>query len=61
MQPVDCDAAAKFDEFFYELTETVAAAEARPGSKAGNGFAPKVGKVSRADSTLTYFNPDSSL
>jgi hypothetical protein len=40
-QPVDFDAAAKFDQFFYKLTETVADAPERPAFKAGSSFAPK--------------------
>jgi Zn-dependent M28 family amino/carboxypeptidase len=40
-QPMDFDAAAKFDQFFYNLTETVANAPARPAFKAGSSFAPK--------------------
>jgi hypothetical protein len=40
-QPVDFDAAAKFDQFLYKLTETVADAPERPGFKAGSSFAPK--------------------
>jgi hypothetical protein len=38
-QPMDFDAAAKFDTFFYKLTEAVANAEVRPAFKAGSGFA----------------------
>ena len=41
-QPVDFDAAAKFDQFFYKLTETVADSPERPAFKAGSSFAPKV-------------------
>ena len=38
-QPVDFDAAAKFDRFFYKLTETVADAPERPAFKQGHNFA----------------------
>ncbi len=41
-QPVDFDAAAQFDQFFYKLTETVADAPERPAFKAGSRFAPKM-------------------
>ena len=41
-QPVDFDAAAKFDQFFYKLTETVADSPDRPTFKPGSTFAPKV-------------------
>jgi len=41
-QPVDFDAAAKFDQFFYKLTETVADSPERPAFKPGSAFAPKV-------------------
>jgi hypothetical protein len=41
-QPVDFDAAAKFDQFFYKLTETVADSPERPAFKPGSSFAPKV-------------------
>jgi Zn-dependent M28 family amino/carboxypeptidase len=40
-QPVDFDAAAKFDQFFYKLTEAVADAPERPAFKPGSRFAPK--------------------
>lgn len=40
-QPVDFDAAARFDQFFYKLTETVADSPERPAFKAGSSFAPK--------------------
>jgi hypothetical protein len=40
-QPVDFDAAAKFDQFFYKLTETVANAPQPPAFKPGSAFAPK--------------------
>jgi Zn-dependent M28 family amino/carboxypeptidase len=40
-QPVDFDAAAKFDQFFYKLTETVANAPQPPAFKSGSAFAPK--------------------
>jgi Zn-dependent M28 family amino/carboxypeptidase len=40
-QPVDFDAAAEFDAFFYKLTETVANAPERPGFKAGSAFGVK--------------------
>jgi hypothetical protein len=39
-QPMDFDAAAKFDQFFYKLTETVANAPDRPGFKPGSSLAP---------------------
>ena len=42
-QPVDFDAAAKFDQFFYKLTETVADSPDRPAFKPGSSFAPKAG------------------
>jgi len=38
-QPVDFDAAAKFDRFFYKLTETVADASERPVFLPGSAFA----------------------
>jgi Zn-dependent M28 family amino/carboxypeptidase len=38
-QPVDFDAAAKFDEFFYKLTETIADAPERPAFLPGSSFA----------------------
>jgi hypothetical protein len=38
-QPVDFDAAAKFDQFFYKLTETVADAAERPAFLPGSTFA----------------------
>jgi hypothetical protein len=38
-QPVDFDAAAKFDRFFYKLTETVADAPDRPAFLPGSSFA----------------------
>lgn len=41
-QPVDFDAAGKFDQFFYKLTETVADSPERPAFKPGSSFAPKV-------------------
>jgi hypothetical protein len=41
-QPVDFDAAAKFDQFFYKLTETVADSPERPVFKPGSSFVPKV-------------------
>ncbi len=41
-QPVDFDAAAKFDQFFYKLTETVADSPERPAFKPGSSFAPKM-------------------
>jgi hypothetical protein len=41
-QPVDFDAAAKFDQFFYRLTETVADSAEPPMFKPGSAFAPKV-------------------
>jgi hypothetical protein len=40
-QPVDFDAAAKFDIFFYKLTEAVANAAERPAFKAGSAFGTK--------------------
>lgn len=40
-QPVDFDAAAKFDQFFYKLTEAVANEEQRPRIYAGSQFAPR--------------------
>jgi len=40
-QPVDFDAAATFDRFFYALAKTVANAPERPAFKAGSPFAPK--------------------
>ncbi len=40
-QPVDFDAAATFDQFFYKLTETVADAAERPSFKAGSLFVTK--------------------
>ncbi len=39
-QPVDFDAAAKFDRFFYTLTRTVANAGARPQWLAGSKYRP---------------------
>jgi hypothetical protein len=41
-QPVDFDAAAKFDQFFYKLTETVADTPERAAFTPGSSFAPKV-------------------
>lgn len=41
-QPVDFDAAAKFDQFFYKLTETVADSPTRPAFKPGSSLSPKV-------------------
>jgi hypothetical protein len=46
-QPMDFDAAAKFDEFFYKLTEAVANAAERPVFKAGSGLGPKAAAISR--------------
>lgn len=40
-QPVDFDAAATFDTFFYKLTEAVANAPERPTFKAGSQFGSK--------------------
>lgn len=40
-QPIDFQAAADFNRFFYRLTETVADADARPAFKAGSSLAPK--------------------
>ena len=40
-QPVDFDAAAKFDQFFYKLTESVADAPEPPVFKQGSPFRPK--------------------
>ena len=40
-QPVDFNAAAKFNQFFYKLTETVADAPVRPAFKPGSSFLPK--------------------
>ena len=40
-QPVDFDAAATFDRFFYKLTETIADAPTRPSFRTGSRFAPK--------------------
>jgi hypothetical protein len=40
-QPMDFDAAAKFDQFFYKLTEAVANSAVRPEFKAGSSFAAK--------------------
>jgi Zn-dependent M28 family amino/carboxypeptidase len=37
-QPMDFDAAAKFNQFFYRLTETLADAEERPSFKMGSSF-----------------------
>jgi len=41
-QPMDFDAAAKFDQFFYRLTEAVANAPVKPAFKPGSSFAPKL-------------------
>jgi hypothetical protein len=40
-QPMDFDAAAKFDQFFYNLVEAVANAPERPSFVAGSALAPK--------------------
>jgi Zn-dependent M28 family amino/carboxypeptidase len=40
-QPLDFDAAAKFNQFFYKLTEAVANAQPRPSFRPDSGFAPK--------------------
>jgi Zn-dependent M28 family amino/carboxypeptidase len=40
-QPVDFDAAAKFDVFFYRLIETIANAAAKPEILSDSQFAPK--------------------
>jgi hypothetical protein len=45
-QPVDFDAAAKFDQFFYRLTEKVADTQDRPAFKPGSSFAPQAPRPS---------------
>lgn len=40
-QPMDFDAAAKFNQFFYKLTETVADSAERPAFLPGSSFAPR--------------------
>lgn len=40
-QPMDFDAATKFNSFFYQLVQTVADADQRPAWKAGSPYAPK--------------------
>lgn len=40
-QPVDFDAATKFNQFFYKLAEAVANAKERPSFRPGSSFAPK--------------------
>jgi Zn-dependent M28 family amino/carboxypeptidase len=40
-QPMDFEAAGKFNRFFYKLAETVADADAAPGWTAGSKLAPK--------------------
>ena len=40
-QPMDFDAATKFNQFFYKLTEAVANAKERPSFRPGSSFAPK--------------------
>ena len=43
-QPVDFEAAARFQQFFNKLTEAVANADQRPRWHAGSAYAPKVGQ-----------------
>jgi hypothetical protein len=38
MQPIDFDAAAKFNQFFYNLTEAVADLRERPSFKSDSSF-----------------------
>jgi hypothetical protein len=40
-QPLDFQAAADFNRFFYRLTETVADADERPAFKAGSSLKPR--------------------